>query len=91
MKFVQYKEDVIWKEGRMCLRGKPFDVNDSYALGVFSTDPQFEKLQENEDEEIQGQEAPQNPVILKGKACTKCGKLIPRGWYMHDKYCRNIK
>ena len=88
MKFVQYKEDVIWKEGRMCLRGKPFPVDDIYALGVFSTDPQFEEFKESQNEEIQGQEAPQNAVVLKGKACTKCGKLIQQGWYMHDKWCK---
>lgn len=85
MRFVQYKEDVIWKEGRMCLRGKPFEVVDTYALGVFSTDPQFEEVKENADEEEIKEAAPQ---VLKGKACTKCGKLIHKGWYMHDKWCK---
>ena len=87
MRFVQYKEDVIWKEGRMCLRGKPFEVTDSYALGVFSTDPQFEKFKENTDEKEVQRKDPETGV-LKGKACTHCGKIIHRGWYFHDKYCK---
>ena len=86
MKFVQHKEDVIWKEGRMCLRGKPFEVVDQYALGVFSSDPQFEKLQENESEEEIQETAPQAGVL--GKECSVCHKLIPRGWYFHQKWCK---
>jgi hypothetical protein len=90
MKFVQYKEDVIWKEGRMCLRGKPFEVEDQYAFSVFSIDPRFESLKENENEE-EVQEASPQPEVLKGKACTKCGKLIHMGWYFHDKNCKGPK
>ena len=96
MRFVQYKQDVIWKEGRMCLRGKPFEVNDSYALGVFSTDPQFEKVEEeHHEEERQGpdtaqvlKEAGDIPFRPKGKECPHCHKLIPKGWYFHQKFCK---
>ena len=29
--------------------------------------------------------------ILKGKLCGKCGKAIPKGWYMHQKWCKGAK
>jgi len=87
MKFVQYKEDVIWKEGRMCLRGKPFEVEDQYGLSVFSNDPKFELAKENEDEEeVQETAAPE----VLGRECYKCHKIIPKGWYMHQKWCKGI-
>jgi hypothetical protein len=83
MKFVQYKEDVIWKEGRMCLKGKPFEVDDEYALGVFSTDPQFEEFKY--ETQIEGPQAPK-PTVLRGRAmCPKCGKAP--NYYFHVKNC----
>ena len=86
MKFVQHKEDVIWKEGRMCIRGKPFEVEDEYALGVFSTDPQFEKFQEKPHEEEVKETAP--PTVLKGYACPKCGRRLGKGGHFHIKACK---
>ncbi len=95
MKFVQYRQDVIWKEGRMCLKGRPFEVEDNFGISVFSADPQFEKLERKEvhEEKIEAPAAtevlvPRTPEIPKGKECAKCHKLIPRGWYMHQRWCR---
>jgi len=73
----------------MCLRGKPFEVADQYALGVFSTDPQFEEVKEKLNaEEIQ--EAAR-PKYLKGKACTKCGKIDPTRLVFTPEYCSGPK
>lgn len=86
MKFVQYKQDVIFKEGRMFMRGTPVNVEDNYAIGVFSTDPQFEKFKEKLNEEKAKEAAP--PPVLVGKECSKCHKIIHQGWYMHQKWCK---
>lgn len=100
MKFVQYKQDVIWKEGRMFMRGSPLNVEDNYAIGVFSSDPQFEEFKEIKHEtQVERQDAA--PEILvdplgelpitwvpRGKECSQCHKLISRGWYMHQKWCK---
>ena len=37
---------------------------------------------------VETSEVVEKKIPSKGKACTKCGKIMEKGWYMHDKHCR---
>ena len=48
------------------------------------------KVKENQDGEVEKGQGQAPTPVLKGKKCSKCHKLIPRGWYMHQKWCKGI-
>jgi hypothetical protein len=78
-----------WREyfGYIFFDGKPTDVTDKATLERIKREVDFQPYEESEDgEEAQ---ASDTPTVLKGKECSKCHKIIPRGWYMHQRYCRN--
>lgn len=74
--------------GYVFAQGHPVDVTDSATLELIKREPDFQPYEEKPDEKAQIQ-APDPAPVLKGKECSVCHKLIPRGWYMHQKYCKN--
>jgi hypothetical protein len=84
MKYV-YKGVYREFRGYVFSQGRPVEITDPGTLEVISREPDFIPYKETKDEEAK-QEAPKE--VLKGKECPKCHKLIPRGWYMHQKWCK---
>jgi hypothetical protein len=77
--------------GYVFTAGKPVTITDRGTLELIKHEPDFTEVP---DEQAQIQ-APAAPEVLevpktnsKGKECIKCHKLIPRGWYMHQKWCK---
>lgn len=67
--------------GRMFAFGKPVDVTDKATMEALDKNPDFRKV---EDEKVQ---APQAKTLLKDE-CPICGKVVKRGKFMHQKYCK---
>jgi hypothetical protein len=87
MKFVYLKGP--WKEyyGYVFYNYRPTEVTDNATLERIKKEKDFQQFIE---EPANGEETPEAQTqILKGKKCPKCHKLIPRGWYMHQRWCRN--
>ena len=81
-----------WKEyyGYVFFDGRPTEVTDKATLERIQKEAGFEQYQPiKESEDGEEAQASDTPTVLKGKECSKCHKLIPRGWYIHQKYCRN--
>ena len=80
-----------WKEfyGYVFYDGKPTDVKDRATLEKIQKNADFQLYEETHNEEVEEEASPPSG-ILKGKECSKCHKLIPKGWYMHQKYCRTV-
>lgn len=89
MKFIYTKGP--WKEfyGYVFYDGRPTEVTDRATLERIQKEVDFQLYKESEDEEVEEEAVPQTGV-LKGKECSKCHKLIPRGWYFHQKNCRVV-
>jgi len=87
MKYVYTKGK--WREyyGYIFYDGRPTEVTDRATLERIKREVDFQPYEETEDEEAQ---ASDTKTVLKGKECSKCHKLIPRGWYMHQRYCRVV-
>ena len=100
MKFVQVKDEVRWFEGRMCLRGKPVEVEDEYGLSSFKANPDFKEYKEIQYEEVKEEARKEGvlseekvketspPQVLDYDACPKCGRVVKRGRYLHIKHCK---
>lgn len=91
MKYIYTKGP--WKEfyGYVFYDGRPTEVTDKATLEKIQREVGFEKYQPQEienGEEIQ--ETPAETRVLKGKECSKCHQIIPKGWYMHQKWCRSV-
>ena len=43
---------------------------------------------EREEHEIEEKTSEAPEEVLKAKACAKCGKILARGLYMHEKHCK---
>lgn len=72
--------------GYVFLKGVPVNVTDRGTLELIKKEPDFKEVQDEAQDE-----APAAPEVLKGKECSVCHKLIPRGWYMHQKYCKSAE
>lgn len=88
MKYV-YNGDYREFWGYIFVNRMPVEITDKATLERIKHEVDFSPVKETSDEtQIQ---APAKAPVLRGKECTKCHKMIPRGWYMHDKYCGRKK
>lgn len=69
--------------GYVFSHGKPTEINDRGTLEEIKNHPAFRPF-----EEVTAVVAEQKP---DPKACPKCGKVIGRGRYFHEKYCAGPK
>lgn len=67
--------------GRVFAFGKPVDITDRATLIALDKNPDFRKV---EDEKKQ--ETAQTEVL--SDECPKCGKIVKRGKFMHQKHCQ---
>lgn len=86
MKYV-YTKNYREYRGYVFALGNPVEITDNATLELIKHEPDFVEYKEIPSEETQIQ-APAPAPVLKGKECSKCHKLIPQGWYMHQKWCK---
>jgi len=82
MRYV-YQGKYIQVMGRMFAFGKPVEVNDEATRRILDARPDFRRVEDAvRKEEGQGQEA-----VLSDE-CPKCGKIVKRGKFQHQKWCK---
>jgi hypothetical protein len=79
MKFV-YEGKYIQVRGRMFAFGHPVEVNDKATILELSSRPDFRRIEDGKKEN-------QAPAEVLSDKCPKCGKVVKRGKYMHQKWC----
>ena len=93
---MKYVHKGLFREywGYVFVGDTPVDITDKATLERIQMEPDFSPVvepKEKVDEKVQEVQAVEAPApVLKGKECNVCHKLIPRGWYMHQKYCRVV-
>lgn len=84
MKFVYTKGDFAQFRGRTFLWGKPTDITEKATIQALLKNPDYRKV----DDETKETTTEAVLVPKSGPACPKCGKVIVRGMYFHQKYCK---
>lgn len=81
MKFIYTAGQYTQKLGRMFAFGQPVEVTDKATIMVLEKDPDFKKA-----------ESPQEVAKeVLADECPKCGKVVKRGKFMHQKHCKGSK
>jgi len=83
MKYV-YEGKYIQVAGRMFAFGSPVEVNDAATQRILDARPDFRRVEDAKEEPRQGE-------AVLSDACPKCGKVVKRGKFMHQKYCKGPK
>lgn len=78
----------MWREyrGYVFLGKNPVEITDRATLELIKSEPNFKEVKDEAQETATASEILIEPA--KGKECQVCHKLIPRGWYMHQKWCK---
>lgn len=71
--------------GRLFMNYQPTEIQDKATLMAIENHPDFEKV--TDEEKVQ---APAETKVLADE-CPKCGKVVKRGKYMHQKHCKGKK
>ncbi len=76
--------------GRVFSFGQPVEVNDNATLKALEGRRDFARYIEKEPDHAVRQEAQveQKEEVVNVDACAKCGKIVKRGRYMHERYCK---
>lgn len=82
MKFI-YQGIYTQFKGRMFAFGQPVEVNDKATIMALEQNPDFRKVT---DEKVQ-----ETPKAVLADECPKCGKVVKRGKFMHQKHCQGPK
>ena len=82
MKYV-FEGDYREFRGYVFWNHKPVTVEDRGTLEAIAKDPSFKEYHEK----VKVEEAPETKV-LDQDACPKCGRVVNRGKYMHEKHCK---
>ena len=80
MKFICKTEPYRHFRGLLFQNGRATDVQDQATIDALEKHPDFEKADEKEIQEA--------PKEVLSDACPKCGKIVKRGKYMHQKWCK---
>ena len=80
MKFRCVTESYRHFRGLLFQNGRATEVTDQATIEALEKHPDFKKV----DDEKEIQEAPKEVLT---DACPKCGKIVKRGKYMHQKWC----
>ena len=67
--------------GRVFAYGKPVEITDKATMEAIEKQPDFTRVEDEKVEEA----APQ--AVLSDE-CPKCGKIVKRGKFMHQKHCK---
>ena len=83
MKFICKTEPYRHFRGLLFQNGRATEVTDQATIEALEKHPDFEKAEEKADEK-EIQEAPKEVLADQ---CPRCGKIVKRGKYMHQKWC----
>ncbi len=64
--------------------GKPTTVNDPATIAAIMKDPTFKEIKDEE-----AKETPEESPVPD--ACSKCGRVVKRGKFLHQKHCKGPK
>lgn len=67
--------------GRVFVNGNPVEITDKATMEAISKQPDFVKVEDEKVEETKTQ------TVLSDE-CPTCGKVVKRGKFMHQKYCK---
>ena len=81
MKFICVTEPYRHFRGLLFQGGRATDVRDQATINALENHPDFKKV--TDEEKVQ---APTKEVLAD--ECPKCGKVVKRGKYMHQKHCK---
>lgn len=78
MKFI-YNGDYATRDGVTFMFRNPTTVENKATIERLMKDPEFTRYEPVEE-----------PPALEpeGHACTKCGRVLKQGWFLHEKHCR---
>ena len=85
MKFV-YSGQYTQFMGRVFAIGKPEEITDRATIMALEKNQEFRKVEVIEDEKVQ-----ETPKTVLSDECPKCGKVVKRGKFMHQKHCKGPK
>lgn len=85
MRFV-YDGDYREFRGHVFAWRKPVTVIDRATIEACLKDPTFKEFKDA----VRKEEVPEAPAP-EVKGCSKCGVVMNRGLYMHEKYCKGKK
>ena len=88
MKYV-YNDTYTQFMGRVFAFGKPVEITDKATIEALDKNPSFRKVEVIEDEKVQ--ETPKTVLSVLSDECPKCGKVVKRGKFMHQKHCKGPK
>ena len=92
MKFV-YSGQYTQFMGRVFAFGKPVEITDRATIMALEKNQEFRKVEVIEDEKEE--QAPPQTVLsvlsVLSDECPKCGKVVKRGKFMHQKHCKGQK
>src|SRR3990167_10673108 len=84
MKFVCTTSNFRHLMGRLFANGLPTEVTDRATIMALEHNQDFKKV----SDEKAIQETPKAPVLsVLSDECPKCGKVVKRGKFMHQKHC----
>ena len=67
--------------GRMFAFGNPVEVTDRATIQALEKNPDFRKVEDEKKQETA------ETTVLSDE-CPKCHKIVKRGKFMHQKYCK---
>ena len=80
MKFICKTEPYRHFRGLLFQNGRATEVSDQATIEALEKHPDFEKADEKAIQET--------PKEVLSDQCPKCGKVVKRGKYMHQKWCK---
>lgn len=84
MKFIHVGGDIADFGGHTFMFRNPVDVTNRATIASLLKNPKFRKFENEKEIEI----PKEKKVLTEGKACSKCGKVLRQGIYLHEKYCK---
>ena len=71
--------------GRVFFNGNAVDITDKATLEAIQKRPDFRRLEDEKKAH-----SPTDKVLMPDE-CPKCGKVVKRGKFMHQKFCKGNK
>ena len=84
MKFVCTTSNFRHFMGRLFANGLPTEVTDRATIMALEHNQDFKKV--SDEKAIQ-----ETPKAVLSDECPKCGKVVKRGKFMHQKHCKGLK
>lgn len=84
MKFICKTEPYRHFRGYLFFKGRPTNVTDKATIQALENHPDFQKAEHEEKKQ-------ETETKVLADQCPKCGRIVKRGKYMHQKHCKGKK